>query len=82
MDAKSAFEVARHHWRKGNELLNFPVAVPIEEQALHVARAAAHFGAGNLALALARAQRAGDGDSADSRVVPVDDEHQHSQDRE
>jgi hypothetical protein len=56
MDAQRAFEVALDHYRKGNELLNYPVAVLIEEQALHVARASAHFGAGNLALALARAQ--------------------------
>jgi hypothetical protein len=73
MDANSAFEVARHHWRKGNELLSFPVAVPIEEQALHIARASAHFGAGTLALALARAQGAADDDGAESRVV-VDEE--------
>jgi hypothetical protein len=56
MDAQRAFEVALDHYRKGNELLNYPVAVLIGEQALHVARASAHFGAGNLALALARAQ--------------------------
>jgi len=55
MDAQHAFEVALDHYRKGNELLNYPVAVLIGEQALHVARASAHFGAGNLALALARA---------------------------
>jgi hypothetical protein len=56
MDPDNAFEVALDHYRKGNELLNYPVAVLMEEQALHVARAGAHFGAGNLALALARAQ--------------------------
>jgi hypothetical protein len=56
MDADKAFEVALDHYRKGNELLNWPVAVLIGEQALHVARASAHFGAGNLVLALARAQ--------------------------
>jgi hypothetical protein len=56
MDAQHAFEVALDHYRKGNELLNYPVAVLMEEQALHIARASAHFGAGNLALALARAQ--------------------------
>jgi hypothetical protein len=61
MDAQKAFEVALDHYRKGNELLNFPVAVLIEEQALHVARASAHFGAGSLALALARAQEMHDG---------------------
>jgi len=58
MDAQKAFEVALDHYRKGNDLLNYPVAVLIAEQALHVARASAHFGAGNLALALARAQEA------------------------
>jgi hypothetical protein len=56
MDAERAFEVALDHYRKGNELLNYPVAVQIAEQALHLARAGAHFGAGNLALGLARLQ--------------------------
>jgi len=56
MDPQHAFEVALDHYNKGNELLNYPVAKLIEEQALHAARAGAHFGAGNLALALARAQ--------------------------
>jgi hypothetical protein len=56
MDPDKAFEVALDHYRKGNDLLNYPVAVLMEEQALHVARASAHFGAGNLALGLARAQ--------------------------
>lgn len=65
MDAQRAFEVALDHYRKGNELLNYPVAVLIEEQALHVARASAHFGAGNLALALARAQEGGSQAPAD-----------------
>jgi hypothetical protein len=55
MDAEKAFNAALDHYRKGNDLLNFPDAVPIEEQALHLSRASAHFGAGNLALALARA---------------------------
>lgn len=58
MDAQKCFEVALDHYRRGNDLLNFPKAVLMEEQALHAARAAAHFGAGNLALALARAQEA------------------------
>jgi hypothetical protein len=56
MDAQKCFEVALDHYRKGNELLNFPVAVLVEEQALHAARANAHFSAGTLALALANAQ--------------------------
>jgi hypothetical protein len=55
MDAQKCFEVALDHYRKGNELLNYPVAVLIEEQALHTARASAHFAAGTLALALAGA---------------------------
>jgi hypothetical protein len=56
MDTEKAFDAAIDHYRKGNDLLNFPEAVPIEEQALHLSRASAHFGAGCLALALARAQ--------------------------
>ncbi len=56
MDADRAFEVALDHYRKGQNLLDFPEAVPMEEQSLHAARAGAHFAAGNLALALARAQ--------------------------
>ncbi|MGH3305908.1 MAG: hypothetical protein ACRDOK_30465 [Streptosporangiaceae bacterium] len=56
MDAAKCFEVALDHYRKGNELLNFPVAVLMEEQAVHAARATAHFTAGTLALALASAQ--------------------------
>lgn len=56
MDAEQAFEVALDHYRKGNDLLNFPKAVLVEEQALHAARASAHFEAGSLALALAHAQ--------------------------
>jgi len=56
MDAEKCFEVALDHYRKGNELLNYPVAVLIEAQALHAARANAHFAAGTLALALASAQ--------------------------
>ncbi len=55
MDSAKAFEVALDHYRKGNECLNFPVAVLMEEQALHLARATAHFSAGALALALAEA---------------------------
>lgn len=56
MDVERAFEVALDHYHKGNDLLNYPVAVNTEEQALQLSRASAHFGAGNLALALARAQ--------------------------
>jgi hypothetical protein len=59
MDVEKAFEVALDHYRKGENLLNFPEAVPMEEQALHFARASAHFSAGSLALALARAQEEG-----------------------
>jgi|HubBroStandDraft_6_1064221.scaffolds.fasta_scaffold1818497_2 hypothetical protein len=70
MDTQKAFEAALSHYRKGNELLNFQVAKLMEEQALHIGRAAAHFGAGNLALALARAQLDGIG----AEVSPADDE--------
>jgi hypothetical protein len=56
MDAGRAFEVALDHYRKGENLLNFPEAVPMDEQALHFSRAAAHFAAGSLALGLAQAQ--------------------------
>jgi hypothetical protein len=64
MDVQKAFDVALDHYRKGNDLLNYPIAKLMEEQALHIARASAHFGAGNLALALARAQRDGIGTEA------------------
>ncbi len=60
MEAARAFEVALDHYRKGNDCLNYPVAVLMEEQALHLARATAHFSAGSLALALAQAQQAAD----------------------
>ncbi len=56
MEARRAFEAALDHYRKGENLLNFPEAVPMEEQGLHFSRAAAHFAAGNLALGLAQAQ--------------------------
>ena len=45
MDAARAFEVALDHYRKGNDCLHYPVAVLMEEQALHLARATAHFSA-------------------------------------
>jgi hypothetical protein len=64
MDAAKCFEVALDHYRKGNELLNFPVAVLVEEQALHAARATAHFAAGTLAMALASAPQAAGADPA------------------
>ena len=35
MDAARAFEVALDHYRKGNDCLHYPVAVQMEEQALH-----------------------------------------------
>lgn len=52
MDARRAFEAALEHYRKGENLLYYPEAVPMEEQALHFTRATAHFAAGTLALAL------------------------------
>jgi hypothetical protein len=68
MDAARAFEVALDHYRKGNDCLHYPVAVQMEEQALHLARATAHFSAGSLALALAQAQLQGDGQEAGEQV--------------
>jgi hypothetical protein len=68
MDAARCFEVALDHYRKGNELLNWPVAVLMEEQALHAARAAAHFAAGTLALGLATAQ--GEGSAGSNASLP------------
>ena len=56
MDAERAFKVALDHYRKGEHLLDIHEIIPQEEQALHFSRAGAHFGAGNLALGLARAQ--------------------------
>jgi hypothetical protein len=81
MDASRAFEVAFHHYRKGNDLLA-PMGVPIEEQALRLARAAAHFGAGNLALALARAQLEGYGEQPQGQAAVADEEHGHPQERQ
>lgn len=71
MDTRRAFEAALDHYRKGENLLHYPEAVPMEEQALHFTRATAHFAAGSLALALAQAQRQmgaelADGQPADS----------------
>lgn len=56
MDARRAFEAALDHYHKGEHLLYYPEAVPMEEQGLHFSRAAAHFAAGNLCLALAQAE--------------------------
>jgi hypothetical protein len=56
MDTQRAFEAALEHYRKGEHLLNYPEAVPMEEQSLHSTRATAHFAAGSLALALGLAQ--------------------------
>jgi hypothetical protein len=69
MDTRRAFEAALEHYRKGEHLLNYPEAVPMEEQGLHSSRAAAHFAAGNLALALARAQEQMDAESADGQTA-------------
>lgn len=67
MEARRAFEAALEHYRKGENLLNYPEAVPMEEQGLHFSRAAAHFAAGNLALALAQMDaRLADGQATDS----------------
>ncbi len=69
MDVNRAFEVALDHYRKGEHLLDFPEAVPMEEQTLHSSRAAAHFAAGNLALALAQAQLQLDGQNDDGQAA-------------
>lgn len=55
MDARQCYEAALSHYRKGENLLSFPEAVPMEEQGLHFTRATAHFVAGALALALGQA---------------------------
>jgi hypothetical protein len=65
VDAGRAFDAALEHYRKGENLLNYPEAVPMEEQGLHFSRAGAHFAAGNLALALGRAKRELDAAAAD-----------------
>jgi hypothetical protein len=57
MDADRAFAAARDHYRKGMHLLDIHEIIPQEEQALHFSRAGAHFAAGNLALAMGRAQK-------------------------
>lgn len=65
MEAAHAFDAALDHYRRGEHLLNYPEAVPMEEQGLHFSRAAAHFAAGSLALALAHAQQQMDVQPAD-----------------
>ena len=55
MDARHCYEAALEHYRKGENLLYYPEAVPMEEQGLHFSRASAHFAAGTLALALGQA---------------------------
>ena len=72
MDARRAFELALDHYRKGENLLYYPEAVPMEEQGLHFSRAAAHFAAGSLALALARAQGQMDAEVADGQAADSD----------
>ena len=69
MDARRAFEAALDHYRKGENLLHFPEAVPMEEQGLHFTRATAHFAAGNLALALGRAYAQLDAEPADTQAA-------------
>jgi len=55
VDARQCYEAALEHYRKGENLLYYPEAVPMEEQGLHFTRATAHFAAGSLALALGEA---------------------------
>jgi hypothetical protein len=70
MDADKCFEVALDHYRKGNALLNYPVAVLMAEQNLHISRATAHFSAGTLALALAQAQEGGASEKPGASELP------------
>ena len=69
MDARRAFDAALSHYRKGENLLNYPEAVPMEEQGLHFTRATAHFAAGSLALALGQAQQQLDAATADDQAA-------------
>ena len=69
MDARRAFEAALSHYRKGENLLNYPEAVPMEEQGLHFTRATAHFAAGSLALALGEAYGELDVEPADGQAT-------------
>ena len=69
MDARRAFDAALSHYRKGENLLNYPEAVPMEEQGLHFTRATAHFAAGSLALALGQAQQRLDAATADDQAA-------------
>ena len=69
MDARRAFEAALEHYRKGENLLYYPEAVPMEEQALHFTRATAHFAAGTLALALGDAYGQLDTDPATGQAT-------------
>ena len=67
MDARQCYEAALEHYRKGENLLHYPEAVPMEEQGLHFTRATAHFAAGSLALALAQMDaKLADGQAADA----------------
>jgi hypothetical protein len=68
VDARRAFDAALDHYRRGENLLNFPEAVPMEEQGLHFSRAAAHFAAGSLALALGHASEQLDDAVADGQA--------------
>lgn len=74
MDARRAFEAALSHYRKGENLLNYPEAVSMEEQGLHFTRATAHFAAGSLALALALAQAQQQMDAAPTDSQATDPE--------
>jgi hypothetical protein len=67
MDADRAFAAARAHYRKGTRLLRIHEVIPMEEQALNFARAAAHFAAGSLAIDMGRAQM-------EFNVFPDDDD--------
>jgi hypothetical protein len=67
MDARQCYKAALEHYRKGENLLYYPEAVPMEEQGLHSTRATAHFAAGTLALALGQAYGLLDAEPADGQ---------------
>lgn len=79
MDTRRAYEAALSHYRKGENLLNYPEAVPMEEQGLHFTRATAHFAAGSLALALAQAYQQLDATTADAQAQATDPGQHSSQ---
>jgi hypothetical protein len=76
MDARRCYEAALEHYRKGENLLHYPEAVPMEEQALHSNRATAHFAAGTLALALGQAYGQLGAEPADGQATEAEPQQQ------